>query len=194
MIERGPISKAIMERRSIYPKLYNSTEIPDETIRYVLDHANRAPSHRHTEPWRFVVFKNDSLNDLSEYLSDWYVTNTPEDKFSQRKFDKTKNKPFQCGAVIAIVMQRDLEEKVPEWEEIAAVSCAVQNMYLICHELEIGCYWSTPKAILEANEFLDLARGQRCLGLFYMGYRKELPALTEKGDISARTHWRKPNK
>jgi hypothetical protein len=35
---------------------------------------------------------------------------------------------------------------------------AVQNMWLTCAEMGIGAYWSTPKAALEANEFLGLRR------------------------------------
>jgi len=66
-------------------------------------------------------------------------------------------------------MERDAKELVPEFEEIAAVSCAVQNMWLSCWAYGIGAYWSSPFSIIQAREFLDLKQGQRCLGLFYMG-------------------------
>ena len=36
-------------------------------------------------------------------------------------------------------MDRNTENLIPEWEEIAAVSMSVQNMWLTCTANEIGC-------------------------------------------------------
>jgi nitroreductase len=47
---------------------------------------------------------------------------------------------------------------VPEWEEIAAVSMAVQNMYLTCTANNIGCYWSSPKIVDHLKESLTLRK------------------------------------
>lgn len=66
-------------------------------------------------------------------------------------------------------MQRDVDECVPEWEEIAATAMAVQNMWLCCTELGIGGYWSSPALIDHMGPFLKLNEGERCLGFFYMG-------------------------
>ncbi|MBR9923160.1 MAG: nitroreductase, partial [Bacteroidetes bacterium] len=44
------------------------------------------------------------------------------------------------------------------------------NMWLSCTSYGIGSYWSSPSSITKANEFLQLQKGERCLGLFYMGY------------------------
>ena len=186
----NPISQAIYNRRSIYPKFYTSESISMETIRNILDHGNQAPSHRNTEPWRFIVFRDNGLKNLSHHLGTWYKENTPEEKYSESKFNKTIAKPLLCQAVIAIVLQRDPLESVPEWEEIAAVSCAMQNMYLACHQYEIGCYWSTPRSILEADKFLQLEEGQKCLGLFYLGHHKAPKLKVNKRSIDDKVSWR----
>jgi nitroreductase len=179
----------LRNRRSIFPKMYNDTPISDAIIQEILENANWAPTHRLTEPWRFKVFRGAARERLSQYLSDWYKANTPEDKFSDKKYEKTKNKPLQSDCVIAICMQRDPEERVPEWEEIASVAMAVQNMWLSCTAHNIGCYWSSPKSILQGNDFLQLAEGERCLGLFYMG-NHDLPELPGKRtDIHEKTVW-----
>ncbi len=186
----NPVSQAIYNRRSIYPKFYTSESISMETIRMILDHGNQAPSHKNTEPWRFIVFRDNGLKALSNYLSDWYKENISEEKYSRMKFEKTKKKPLQSQAVVAIVLQRDPQESVPEWEEIAAVACAVQNMYLACHQYKIGCYWSTPKAILNSENFLDLKEGQKCLGLFYMGHHSTTKFKVAKKSIDDKVSWR----
>ena len=63
----------------------------------------------------------------------------------------------------------DFSGLVPEWEEIAATSMAVQNMYLTCTANNIGCYWSSPKIVEKLTESLKIEENQQCLGLFYMG-------------------------
>jgi len=67
---------------------------------------------------------------------------------------------------------------------------AVQNMWLSCTAINLGCYWSSPKAALEANEFLGLGEGERCLGLFYMGWH-EMPEIPGKrGAVEEKVVWR----
>lgn len=189
MITPQQANELIRKRRAIFPKTYVDKPIPKAIIEEVLENANWAPTHKHTEPWRFRVFTGDARRRLGAYLADWYKSHTPAEKFSEKKYEKNLNKPLQSGCVIAICMQRDPQERVPEWEEIAAVSCAVQNMWLTCTAHDIGAYWSSSKSILQAEEFLGLQEGERCLGLFYMGYH-ELPELPGKrGHIEEKVVW-----
>jgi nitroreductase len=185
------LSDIIRNRRAVFPAMYIDKEIKDEIILQILENANWAPTHRKTEPWRFKIFKGPGLLEMSDFLSECYIKNTTKDNFSQKKYEKTKNKPLKCGAVIAICMQRNEQELIPEWEEESAVACAVQNMWLSCSTLGIGSYWSTPKAIYKAKEFLGLKEGEKCLGLFYMGYMKDVELNSERGDIKNKIAWRK---
>jgi len=183
------VSDLLRSRRSIFPKTYNDRPIDKAIIEEVLENANWAPTHKFTEPWRFKVFREKGLERLSIYLSSWYKENIPEDRYSEKKFEKTRTNPLRSSCVIAICMQRDPAESIPEWEEIAAVACAVQNMYLTCAAHNIGCYWSSPRSILEAREFLQLGEGESCLGLFYMGYH-DLPQMEGKREpIQDKTVW-----
>lgn len=185
------ISMLIRGRRAIFPKTYlPGKPVGRNIIEQLLENANWAPTHKLTEPWRFRVFHSEeSRRRLGEYLSGFYKKNTPADLFSEEKMKKNGENPLRSGAVIAIVMQRDPAESVPEFEEIAAVAMAVQNMWLTCTALGLGCYWSTPKAALQANEFLNLNPGERCLGLFYLGWH-EMPVLPGKRrPVEEKTVW-----
>ncbi len=183
------ITKVIRSRRSVFPRNYNGQPIAAAIIQEVLENANWAPTHRLTEPWRFKVMRGAALRQLSEYLGDYYKQNTPAENFSEEKYKKTLAKPLQSACVIAICMQRDPAESVPEWEEIAAVACAVQNMWLTATAHGIGAYWSSPKAMTVGPGWLSMAPGERCLGLFYMGVYEagELPA--KRGDVAAKVIW-----
>lgn len=166
----------IKKRRSIFPKTYTGEQISDEIIMEILGNANWAPSHRKTEPWRFRVLQGEARQDLANYMAAWYKENTAAEKYSEKKYEKQLTKPMLAPTIIAICMQRDAEESVPEWEEIAATAMAVQNMWLTCTAHNIGCYWSSPKSVLDAKDLLQLEEGERCLGLFYMGYHN-LPEI-----------------
>lgn len=173
------INELIRQRRSIFPPSYNDRPISKAILQSILENANWAPNHKMTQPWRFKVFQGAALERLSQYLSDWYKDHTPEAFFSQMKYDKMRLNPLRSAAVIAICMQRDPGESLPEWEEIAAVACAVQNMWLSCTAYGIGAYWSSPSSIIQGDDFLNLKPGERCLGLFYMGYH-DLPEMPGK--------------
>lgn len=185
------INELIRSRRAVFPKFYLPGKPVDRAvIEQLLENANHAPTHKLTEPWRFHVFHSEeSRRRLGEYMSDFYRKNTPPEQFSEEKMKKNGENPLLAGAVIAIIMQRDPAESIPEFEEIAAVAMAVQNMWLTCAALGLGCYWSTPKAALMADEFLGLAPGQRCLGLFYLGWHRmpELPG--KRGPVAEKTVW-----
>lgn len=181
----------IAQRRSVFPKQYNQQPISTKTIMDILAQANWAPTHRLTEPWRFKIMRGTALDRLGDISEELYKKYTPAEKFSAEKQNKKGLKPRQSACVIAICMQRDPQESVPEWEEIAAVSCAVQNMWLACTALKVGAYWSSP-GIIEQEEFqsfLDLKKGERCLGLFYMGYYDEVPQEGKRGAMSEKITW-----
>lgn len=183
------ITNLIRTRRSVFPPMYNDQPIELEVIEEILENANWAPTHRKTEPWRFKVLRGDYLQQLSQFMGDYYKNNTPEDQFSPKKYEKTLKKALQSSCVIAICMQRDPEERVPEWEEIAAVSCAVQNLWLSAHAFGIGGYWSSPKAIHHTQDLLGLKEGEQCLGFFYMGYY-DIPDLKSvRSSISEKVEW-----
>ncbi|RMG76841.1 MAG: nitroreductase [Bacteroidetes bacterium] len=183
------VNALIRRRRSIFPKMYNDRPIPKAIIAEILENANWAPTHKLTEPWRFKVFRGEALQRLGAYLADYYKTHTPEARFQPAKYEKNRVKPTQCGCVIALCLHRDEKARVPEWEELAALACAVQNMWLSCTAYGIGAYWSSPAAALNGAEFFELAPGERCYGLFYMGYHDGIELPGKRRPISEKVVW-----
>ena len=181
------IEELIRRRRSIYPKQYNDKPVEREVIQRLLQAAVQAPTHKRTEPWRFKVIQGESRNRLGEFLQAKYLATEPSPK--QFKAKKLLENPARAGAIIAICMQRDPEQRLPEWEEIAATAMAVQNMWLCCTELGLGAYWSSPGLIHYMGDFFDLAEGERCLGFFYLGYYDTPVEEVPRVEAEARTQW-----
>jgi len=166
------ITEVIKNRRTIYPEQYSDRKIHKEIVEDVLNNGVWAPTHGKTQPWRFIVYLEDSKIELSNFLSRLYADKFKGESYNEMKFEKLKNRPLTAPVVIAIVMTPDPNEKILEIEEVEAVACAVQNMHLTSTAYGIGGFWSTPKLIYtkEMNEFLGIGEKDKCLGLFYMGY------------------------
>jgi len=177
----------IKKRRSVFPVQYNGTPIAQEDIEKVLEAANWAPNHKCTEPWRFKVIQGDAKGRLGDFLAKKYEELDPKPKTMTVK--KLKENPRMAGAIITICMQRDPKESLPEWEEVAAVAMAVQNMWLQCTEMGIGSYWSSPGLIKHMGEFLSLAEGEKCLGFFYMGNFDGELGEGKREPIEMKTKW-----
>ena len=181
------IADIIRNRRSVFPVQYNTTPIAKADIEEILEAANWAPTHKKTEPWRFKVLQGQAKEDLGNFLANKYleVDANPKD-FTAKKL---KENPEKAGAIIAICMQRDPKESLPEWEEVAAVAMAVQNMWLLCQEKGIGAYWSSPGLIKFMDEFFTLNEGEKCLGFFYMGhYDADIPD-SARTPIANKVEW-----
>lgn len=181
------INQTIRSRRSVYPLQYIDKPIPKEILEELLLNANHAPTHRLTEPWRFKVFTGDARKKLGEFLADKYKSITPD--YVESKYDKIKTNPSRAGAVIAIILHRDPQERVPEWEEYAAVSCAIQNMWVALNQYDLGGYWSTPALINHLGEHVDLAVNEKCIGFFYLGYCEPSDRIIEKKPIENKVEW-----
>ena len=183
------INTIIQERRSVFPINYVDKEIPKSFIEQLLRNADRAPTHKLTEPWRFKVISGAKKAELGEFLAQKYQQICPDNSYKERKYSSLLNKPNQAQVVISVNFQRDLMEQVPEWEEIASVAMAVQNMYLTCTAYDIGCYWSSPSLIKYMSEFYTMQEGERCLGLFYIGHYKNKMPLSKRRPLEEKVEW-----
>jgi nitroreductase len=182
------ISRIIKERRSIFPPSYTGAEIPVEAIQSILESANYAPTHKLTEPWRFMVFRKAAKYRLALELARLYKETTPAEKFLQKKYDSITMKFAQSSCVIVINAQLH-PDKIPAWEEIAALGCAVQNMVLTAETLNIGGYWSSPDTLEQLAGFLDLQENEKSYGLYYMGYHNEEKRPANRTPIAEKVKW-----
>lgn len=165
------VNAVIKKRRSIYPNQYEpGKKIPDEIIWQILENANRAPNHKQTEPWRFTVFTEEGLRSFGELQQRIYKENA-NSNFSEVRYKKLLDYPLLSSHVIAIGMKRS-DKDLPEIEEIEAVACAVENMFLSVTAYDLGSYWSSAGVTYmdAAKPHFNLEPDDKLLGFFYIGY------------------------
>jgi len=184
------INEIIKNRRATPARFLAKTEISKEVIMQLLENANWAPTHKSTEPWRFKVYtgisKQKLVNDIFFFLNEKIAQGEP---VNPQKLDKFKVGLEHVPVVIAIIFERDVAERVPEWEEVAAVSMAVQNMWLTAASMGLGAFWSTPDFLPLLNNIVGIQPRQKLLGFFYIGQIVMEYPSPGRGEIEAKTEW-----
>lgn len=186
------INKLVRQRRSIYPKDYTGATVPEAVIEQMLENANWAPNHKLTEPWRFVVFTGAGLKALAAIQSECYKQVTSaNDTFKEDRYLALQTKPLECSHIIAIGMKRDEGKRLPEWEELGAVFCAVQNMYLTATAYGVGCYLGTGGItnFEEAKSFFGLGTEDKLCGFLYVGIPKGTVPDGRRKPITDKVKW-----
>lgn len=180
----------VRNRKSTNPSLYNGKVIDKGVVEEILINANTAPTHKLTQPWRFTVYTGKGLQALGQQQADLYKSETPKEHFLESKYEKLLSNPLKCSHIIVIGMKTS-ESGIPEIEEIEAVACAVQNMYLSCSAYGISCLWGSGGITYmeAAKPLFGLEKEDKLLGFFYMGYTDKESISPKKKDVVNFTSW-----
>ncbi len=113
------VFEALTGRRSI--RRYNIVDVPDNLIEKLLDAARWAPSGGNTQPWKFIVIKEDISKKMLKAIS-----------------------PGLYGEPSVIVIACVDFSFRPEEDEnvkILEMGAAIQNFLLAAHALGLGACW-----------------------------------------------------
>jgi nitroreductase len=186
------VNSLIRNRRSVFPKDYTGERVSDHIVQQMLENANWAPTHKLTEPWRFVVFTGDGLKKLAEFQGECYRNVTAKDNsYREERYQGLITKPMQSSHIISIGMKRDEKKSLPEIEELGAVYCAVENMYLTATAYNVGCYLSTGGITYfeEAKEFFGLGADDKLLGFVNIGVPKGNVPDGRRKPLESKVRW-----
>jgi nitroreductase len=164
------IQNLIKDRRSIKPLKISTRKVHREQIEAMIQAANWAPTHAHTEPWRFKVFGGKAKEDLLQFQADLYKTKTPEEKFLPDTYISFTERGKRA----------------------TYVGCAVQNFSLVAAAYGMGCFWSTGGFAFSAemHAYMKLSPKDKFLGFLYVGYPEgEWPEPTRRGIWMNKVEW-----
>lgn len=186
------INQLISYRRAIYPVSFSNERIDDAIVEQLLENANWAPTHARTEPWRFTVFSDGGLETLANFQAGLYKEiSTREGNFKEGKYQKLLDTPLLCSHIISLGIRRDPKGRVDEIEEVEALACAVQNMWLTATAYGIGCYWGSGGITYfeEALPFFELEPQDKLLGFLYLGIPQGSWPRGQRKSISEKVRW-----
>jgi len=180
------VLEVLKRRRAIYPENFNDDKITTEEVKELLEVMRFAPTHRLTEPWRIHVFMNEEKTKLAHFLRE----KIDEAAGKPGKGDRTVEKFERAQAILAVGYQKDEKERVPEWEELAATSMAVQNFWIYTRVKGMGGYLSTGQSTIDGvTEYLDLSDDWVVMGIFYLGKTSHVPRERPAKTVDEFTKW-----
>lgn len=159
-------------RRSVFPDQFeHGKKIDDDIIQQIMINATWAPNHGRAEPWQFTVFTGEGLKKLAAFQSELYKQEAGE-QFKEATYIKLQTQPLKASHIIAIGMKRTTTKNIPEIEDVEAVACAVQNIYLSVAAYGLGGYWTTGGLTYneKSKSFFALGEQDKLLGFFYLGH------------------------
>ncbi|MEM9103470.1 MAG: nitroreductase [Pseudomonadota bacterium] len=170
---------AIISRTSS-PKLKGPAPSADE-LEIILRAASRAPDHGMLKPWRFIVAKEERLNDLGDFWANAIFESTEDEELA----DSMRSKPLRAPMVIIAYMDFQPSPKAPRVEQILATGAAVQNMMIAIHAMGYAAYWRTGNFARneELKHRMNLKEEDEIVGFIYIGTADCQPKQLKPVDI-----------
>ncbi len=192
MIAAQAFDELARHRRSVFPKDYSGERVADAIVKQMLDNANWAPTHKLTEPWRFVVYTGAGIQHFASLQANCYKQVTEADgTYKEDRYQNLLTKPQLSSHIIVVGMKRDEKESVPEVEELGAVFCAVQNMYLTATAYGVGCYLSTGGITYfeAAKELFGWGPKDKIVGFLHVGMPKGSAIAGRRKPVEEKVTW-----
>ena len=181
------IFEAINKRHSVGK--VKTDALSRDVIEKLLDAGNQAPNHYKVRPWRFIVLTGNARNKLGDVMAASFADRNPG--LPPGGLDKTRALPLRAPVLIVVGVDKPVEAKVLEVENLSAVSASCQNILLAAHALGLGAKWRTGDWARDAKvkEFLGLAADQLIAGFIYVGYPESESEPMVRPSVEDRTVW-----
>jgi len=139
-----------------------------EHIEQILRAGTRAPDHGRLRPWRFVVMEAEGRARLGDAIAAILLAKLPQASPEQLEAERRKT---QRAPTIIAVGAKISTGKIPEIEQVCAVSAAAENMFLAARALGYGVMWKTGPAAYDpgVKALCGLAPEDHIVAFLYLG-------------------------
>jgi len=186
------VSEAIIKRRSI--RKFKPDPIPEEKIRLLLESARLAPSGTNTQPWRFIVVKDDDTKKkLQEAAHNQrhigrasVIIACCADLKAFKDFPERVDELIESGAlpertreVFIPYLKKGMDTVAKDALMVAAaanVAIAVEHIVLQAVEIGLGTCWVRWYEDNKVKEILDIPEHVEVMALLPVGVPDEDPS------------------
>ncbi|MBA1438339.1 MAG: 5,6-dimethylbenzimidazole synthase [Epsilonproteobacteria bacterium] len=167
--------KIIKARRDVRGNRFIAKPIEDTKLQLILEAAIHAPSVGYSQPWRFIVIKDQATKD--KIVQNFEDENTKakkifhsRDLYQDLKLEGINEAPLNIAVVYEPkdepVLGMTSMQKMGEY----SVVCAVQNMWLMARSLNIGIGWVSILDEQKVLKTLDAAPKSQLIAYLCVGY------------------------
>lgn len=149
----------------------------------LLQLASLAPDHGRLSPWRMAVVGGSQRARLGECLESVVDTGTTARR-------AIRSKPLLAPVLVAPIFSPVGSSRIPEWEQLAATVCVVNNLMLLLEDRGWRSIWRTGQFLSHDSlrAFYRLGKNEELLGWIYTGSPCDTltPASRRPPDVSAK--------
>jgi 5,6-dimethylbenzimidazole synthase len=167
--------KIIKARRDVRGNRFVNKTIEDDKLNLILEAAISAPSVGYSQPWKFIIIKDENTKDkISKNFTQ--ENNKAKEIFKDRElYNKLKLEGIKEAPINIAVLYEPKDEVVLGMTSMKkmgeySVVCAIQNMWLMARALNIGIGWVS---ILDENKVLkeiNAKKGSLLVAYLCIGY------------------------
>ena len=182
--------RAITSRTSV--RRFRPEPVSRDIIERLLDCAVRAPNHKLTEPWRFVVLTGASRDAFAEIRARHRLKRfaDPASPEAQAAADKVRRESRDTPAYI-VVLTAVSQDEITREDDYAATMMAIANLMTAALSQGLGTYLRTG-GVMRDPALLQLAlvpEGFRVVGVLSLGYPADEETPRRRKPASDLTRW-----
>ena len=183
------LSIVVKNRRSI--RKYKDINIPNEIIEDLIDFARLAPSAKNRQPWKFVIVKDKTKNEIANIMSE------KEEKSKVDLKTKIYNANSSVEATANIMRQAPIlilvfRPKEDNWiiGDSLSIGAAIEHVCLRATDLGLGSLWIRD-IVYTKKEITDLVgkSDMELISAISIGYPDENPNQRSRKKINEILEW-----
>ena len=176
--DAAKLLKIIKARRDVRGNRFINKPIEEEKLSMILEAAMAAPSVGYSQPWKFVIIKDEKIK--NSLVENFTQENTKakeifkeRDLYNSLKLEGIKEAPINIAVLYEpkedAVLGMTSMKKMGEY----SVVCAVQNMWLMARALNIGIGWVSILDEQEVLQTLKSPKNTQLIAYLCVGYVDE---------------------
>lgn len=182
---------AIARRASV--RTFKPDALPRHVIERLIGAAVRAPNHKLTEPWRFVVLTGRTKERYAEIRRAYRARKFehPDAPEARAAMDKTWRETLATPAFVCVLTQVS-DDPVRREEDYGATMMAIENLLVAAAADGIGTFLRTGGIIElpEVKQLVGVPEGSRIVGVISLGYLAAVPEPTpRRKPVAEVVHW-----
>ena len=161
--DANKLLQIMQARRDVRGNRFINTPIEDKKLQMILEAAISAPSVGYSQPWRFVIIKDNKIKE--SLVQNFEDENTKAKAIFKDKtlYHKLKLEGIKEAPINIAVLYEPKEEAVLGMTSMKkmgeySVVCAVENMWLMARALNIGIGWVS---ILDEKKVLQSIKAKK---------------------------------
>ena len=173
--DAAKLLKIIKARRDVRGNRFINKPIEEEKLSLILEAGVSAPSVGYSQPWKFVIIKDEKIK--NSLVENFTQENTKaKEIFKERTlYNSLKLEGIKEAPINIAVLYEPKEEAVLGMTSMQkmgeySVVCAVQNMWLMARALNIGIGWVSILDEHDVLETLNAPKGSQLIAYLCVGY------------------------